>query len=352
MTVRLVLIGDHSRAEFRPIVDWCAARGTPHEQTFAPTVDAALSFPTMSVTDLIVVLESQPDEYTPAEVAALYAASPLARVVCCAGLWSEAAGRTRKHWPPALRIPAVSAVERLDREWRLLTDSNPADWLPSTGDRQETFAANHPTLDQSLNPGWLGTAALSRPQIMNPVPEAAPTAGSPEQLSPATRSPILHSEDAILAGFTVRIISADADYRAMLTDLCRSCDGWLGTAALSRPRIMDSPATLSAQSLPTGGSPERLSPATPAATPATGDPPVEVILYDIDPWHSSRLPQLQSLLETSPVIALTGWLTPELATELHTAGVVAVIPKLGDQRRLLSAVYECGSKRKLDNSTR
>jgi len=253
MTVRTLLIGAAERAEFAPILAWRETRIEPPHRHSCLTIAAAVKLLRTQPVDLIIVLESQPDEYLPADIDALFAAAPLGRIVCCAGVWSESAGRTRRMWPVALCVPAIAAVARLEREYRLLTEPKLDFWLPPTGDRLESFAANHPAIAPRANP-----------------------------------SPM-----------TVRIISPDADYRAMLTDLLRLSNVTVATA---------------------------------------NEVTVDAILWDADPWSSSRSTEVATLSGTAPVIALSGWITPEMEVELLNMGVQTVLPKLADHNRLLDAL--------------
>lgn len=246
--MRVLLIGQSDRPEMLPVVNWL------RDRTSAETLRRQSSIVATAGNDwhpdLIVVLESHPDEYSLGDINALFATEPLARIVCCAGAWSESAGRTRKHWPLALRVPTTSAIPRLEREWELLAHQQTTNYLPPTGSREEWFAAHHPELAAHPNP----------------------------------------------SGRRVRLISPDPAYRQMLADA-------LASIGLS-----------------------------------LSEPPSDVILYDIDPWQSDRIDDLQKLSETAPVITVTGWITPTDEAALLSAGASAVIPKLGDIHRLLAVI--------------
>ena len=253
--MKVWLIGQDDREEMRPIAGWLSER--------TPTADLRRSRTLASLgeletsgwrPDLVVVLESHPDEYSVNEVMRLFALVPVSRIVCCAGLWSESAGRTRKNWPLAVRVAAVHALPRLAREWELLS-GQPTDFrLPATASREEWFAAQHPAI----------------------------------------------RDDPSNLELMVRIESPDAGYREMLGDL------------LTQQRI-----------------------AVTASTTAT----VDVILWDVDPWHEHRLAELHQLAEQGPVVALAGWVTPDLQRVLLPAGVQTVVPKLGDQANLLKCLW-------------
>ncbi len=249
--MHVLLIGDADRAEMQPIVNWL------RDRTSAETLRQTSSITEMAGNDwhpdLIVVLESHPDEYSLDDINALFAAEPLARIVCCAGAWSESAGRTRKHWPLALRAPATSAIARLEREWEFLNHHHVTNYLPPTGSREEWFAIHHPEL----------------------------------------------AAHAIPSGRRVRLISPDPAYRQMLADALVS----VGISLI--------------------GPSEQSS---------------DVIVYDIDPWQSERIEELRAMSGTTPVVAVTSWITPTEEAALLSAGAAVVIPKLGDIHQLMAAM--------------
>lgn len=253
MTVRVLMLGDDRRIEMQAVVAWLEQKTTAQTLRRVRTVPEFLAQSGRErLPDLIVALESHPDEYSQADVANLFAAAPLSRIVCCAGAWSESAGRTRNIWPLALRITATTAIPRLDREWRLIENRPDESPVPPTASREEWFAAHHP-------------AIAADPRI----------------------------------GKHVSVTSPDAAYRQMLAELltasgCTLCDD---------------------------------------------DPPASaVLIVDVDPWSPARTPDLQSRASQCAVIAVSGWITPDLADELDRAGVRAVLPKLGDHRRLLELI--------------
>lgn len=203
--------------------------------------------------DLIVVLESHPDEYFKGDIDALFAAAPIARTVCCAGAWSESAGRTRKQWPLALRVPAISAIACLEREWELLNNWPASDVLPPTGSREGWFAAHHPAIP-AMNHHF---------------------------------------------GTRVQLISPDAAYRQMLADVF---------ATVRMTMVEDEQSS------------------------------ADIVICDIDPWHGRRIEAVRGFCAAGPVIAVSGWVTPDEEAELLNAGIAAVVPKLGDLHRLLAEI--------------
>lgn len=268
--IRALLVGDGERAEMRPIVHWIEERVPEGALRVEREICGRLSASEHRDVDLMIVLEAHPDEYSIDDVQALFAAAPLARIVCCAGSWSESAGRTRKIWPLAVRVPVNQAIQRLEREWALLTDGRIDSYLPPTGSREEWFAVHHPPLLSNFSP--LAPAAGERVRERGPVTTDLPH---------------------------VSVLSPDAAYRHMLTDLCERAGL---TAAID-----------------------------PNATAA-------IVLFDVDPWNPDRAAHLKRMAVSGAVIALTDWPQPEFATELHAAGAQQVLPKLGDQNQIVRAV--------------
>jgi hypothetical protein len=87
--------------------------------------------------DLLVVLQSWPDQFTPADVCFITQYAPLARVIVCYGSWCGADGRTRSVWPLAWRIPVEGFAERLAIELAVIAGDRPP--LPATASREELF---------------------------------------------------------------------------------------------------------------------------------------------------------------------------------------------------------------------
>ena len=87
--------------------------------------------------DLVVVCQNWPDEFPEADVLQLLSLFPLARWVCCFGVWCESDGRNRDIWPAATRTPARNAEARIRRELAVLQGTHPV--LPLTASRDETY---------------------------------------------------------------------------------------------------------------------------------------------------------------------------------------------------------------------
>ena len=91
MPLNLLIVGQTQRAEAKPLVEWLSATlSTAVQEHFTDltlALEAALR--TNTIPDLIVIVQSQPDEFSSTEIASLFAFAPLARVVV-AGVWGVA----------------------------------------------------------------------------------------------------------------------------------------------------------------------------------------------------------------------------------------------------------------------
>ncbi|WP_237226700.1 hypothetical protein [Rubinisphaera sp. JC750] len=85
--------------------------------------------------ELIVILQSYPDQFPPADVERLIVRFPLARIICAFETLCLADGRRREIWPLAVRVPSWGLPERLEREVAVLRKS--AASLPLTATREE-----------------------------------------------------------------------------------------------------------------------------------------------------------------------------------------------------------------------
>ncbi len=152
MPLNLLIVGQTQRAEAKPLVEWLAAALGTAVQQFFPDMTLALEAVSLTNTipDLIVIVQSQPDEFAPTEIASLFAFAPLARVVVAYGAWCESDGRTRQTWPLAARVSLPNAPARIEREWRLLNATPGIESLPLSSSREEVFAADHPVFDQTM----------------------------------------------------------------------------------------------------------------------------------------------------------------------------------------------------------
>jgi hypothetical protein len=138
----VLLLGDLEAGDIRSILEivrsWkpeIDTRTTANFAEFRKFVGRDLWFP-----DLVVVLQSWPDQFSETDVHDILALCPLARIACCFGPWCDSDGRTRSIWPLALRVPVAAAVGRLARELALLESGDaPRRPLSLTASRAEIF---------------------------------------------------------------------------------------------------------------------------------------------------------------------------------------------------------------------
>ena len=154
MHISLLTIGQTDRAESQPLAEWLAASLHPADTKHFRDLTAALEETSRTnwIPDLIVIVQSWPDEFSPSEVASLFAFAPLARVVVAYGAWCESDGRNRHLWPLAVRVSLSGASARFEREWRLLNEQSGLEPLPLSASREEVFAADHPPLAKTSSP--------------------------------------------------------------------------------------------------------------------------------------------------------------------------------------------------------
>jgi hypothetical protein len=141
----VLLLGDLEAGDFQSILEvvhsWNPAadvRATADLTELRQFTGADRWFP-----DLIVVLQSWPDQFSEADVHELFALCPLARVTCCFGPWCDSDGRTRSIWPLAVRVPAVAATHRLEQGLALLESRDSSRRaLPLTASRAEIFESD------------------------------------------------------------------------------------------------------------------------------------------------------------------------------------------------------------------
>ena len=147
MTIHILFVGTASRAEFSSLTTWVRDTLQPavirQIDTLADSSARLLSENWMP--DLVIVLQSWPDEYNPNDVDILARLVPLARWVVCYGPWCEGDGRTRDVWPLAVRVPLARSISRVNHEWDLLQGRNVVT-VPLSASREECFAMDHPPL--------------------------------------------------------------------------------------------------------------------------------------------------------------------------------------------------------------
>lgn len=275
MALKLLIVGRTNRAEAQPLADWIAHALQPADgRQFVDMHEALASLSaTVWIPDLIVVLQSHPDEYTGSEIDQFHQFAPLARWVVCCGSWCESEGRTRNLWPLALRVPLRSAASRIQREWQLLCGDNLRP-LPMSASREECFDVDHPS----------GTV----------------------------QSPTVPFGTMPFEPVDVVVSSPDIEYRRYLLELL-TCSGH---RVATEPNQNDASNDVA------------------LAT---------VVAFDVDPWGERRQAELQDLLRRFPGCSIVGLMnlpSPDEIAELIELGVASVLPKLGDQQRILHGIVD------------
>jgi len=145
MSLQILIIGAVRNVESASLVEWMShALCNENIRQSRTLSDALTHYADLSwIPDLIVVLQSWPDEHTRREVDELSRMAPLSRWVVSYGSWCESDGRTRNLWPQAVRVPWWAAQGRIEREWRLLKGESSIA-MPMSSSREEVFGFDHP----------------------------------------------------------------------------------------------------------------------------------------------------------------------------------------------------------------
>lgn len=138
-TIQLAIVGDVESAEFRDLVAFVYRQQNCQTVAEFLTLRQFLesSMGERRPPDLLLVLQSWSDQFTPAEVNSLIGRMMFRRVLCCYGIWCESDGRTRDLWPPAMRIPVRAAVPAV--ELYLSQAIHGRAVLPATASAEEVF---------------------------------------------------------------------------------------------------------------------------------------------------------------------------------------------------------------------
>ena len=155
LPLRIILVvGRTDRDEFQPLLGWLTDRVSRGHRcvTVSDLSTVRTHFSHDEFPDLIVVLQSFPDEFSQQDVQNLFTFAPLARVVVSYGAWCESDGRNHAIWPLSVRIPVWSANSRILREWQLIQTPGDQVPLPWSASREEIFAADHQCLSLGAEP--------------------------------------------------------------------------------------------------------------------------------------------------------------------------------------------------------
>ena len=285
MPLQLLIVGQTDRLEASALMEWMVQSLHPADIRRSATLESALEQFSADdwIPDLIVMIQSWPDEVTRPEIDRLSRFAPLARWVVCYGVWCEGDGRTRDLWPLAVRVPLWSAPSRLMHEWRLLCgESVPP--LPMSASREEAFSVDYPEL----------------------------------------RGRAVAGSSTVGAGASSVIVrSPDSAYQHSLWQLLTEA----GHAIASDANAVDA--------IVVGVNSEHGRPSE--------NPPPRVWLLDVDPWTEQRRAEVLELTNRFPDDRFVGLMSlpdPEATTALLELGLVKVLPKLGDQQRICDAIAQ------------
>jgi len=123
---RILVLGNCSTFEMRDVMDAVLSCFPDSEIRIQPASFELAAAGSEWVPTLVVVCQTWPDEFSRADVLWMFARFPLARWVCCCGLWCESDGRNRDAWPIGVRVPARNALGRLLHERDVLTQRRAA----------------------------------------------------------------------------------------------------------------------------------------------------------------------------------------------------------------------------------
>lgn len=131
-------VGDHQHSEMLPLYRFLASHESVTQVKCVANCAAACTDLTEDNQnfDLVVIFQTHSDEYSSLDVHALMSHLPLARWVCCCGVWCESDGRNRNIWPAAMRVPARVAESRIRTEIRVIEGmQQPLPWTASIDER-------------------------------------------------------------------------------------------------------------------------------------------------------------------------------------------------------------------------
>jgi hypothetical protein len=138
----------------------------------------------------------------------------LARIVCLAGAWCEAMGRTRQHWPLGLVAPWWLAGQRVMYEVDVIRGLQPA--LPWTATRED-FIENSPYACMSRSSHQPVEAPRARVELFDPVLRTE-LAWQLAELG----WQVMHDAAAKVSAVFVQAEPASAVHHASLLERCRA----------------------------------------------------------------------------------------------------------------------------------
>jgi hypothetical protein len=144
LSISILLVGDLSRPEFEGANEFLESVGQVHRFLDAETAAHRLASGEI-VSDLTVIVQSFPGEFSQQAIDRLRAAAPLSRMVALLGSWCEGEMRSGQPWPTVIRLYWHQGLGRIVREIQHLARGECPNWgLPLTATEEERLLAATP----------------------------------------------------------------------------------------------------------------------------------------------------------------------------------------------------------------
>ena len=159
LQVSILLIGDLQRPEFQGVGEFLESFGQVH---YFLEAEAALSLLAAGeiVSDLTLIAQSYPGEFSQQTIDRLREASPLSRLIALLGSWCEGEMRSGQPWPTVIRMYWHQGLGRIGREIRRLARGSCPTWgLPLTASEEERLLASAQE-DKTSREGLIGIVAV------------------------------------------------------------------------------------------------------------------------------------------------------------------------------------------------
>ena len=135
--MRVFLVGDGDRPEFRSACDTLATQGRVTRCPGPESAAAALNG-RQGVPEVIVVAQAYPGQFSRRAIDRLRRLAPLARVLGLMGSWCEGEMRSGRPWPGVIRLFWHQFSAHCDREFRQMRQGECSTWgLPVTATEEE-----------------------------------------------------------------------------------------------------------------------------------------------------------------------------------------------------------------------
>jgi hypothetical protein len=151
--ISILLIGNLDRPEFDGAGEFLDSFGQVHQFRDAETAANVLASGEI-VSDLTVIVQSYPGEFSQLAIDRLRAASPVSRMVALLGSWCEGETRSGQPWPTVIRLYWHQGLRRIGREIRRLSRGDCPNWgLPLTATEEERLLTERRTGFQAIAAG-------------------------------------------------------------------------------------------------------------------------------------------------------------------------------------------------------